>query len=479
MALRGFRTSRDGLRPASSATPSASSPSGPARHPARRPPDPEISGGGERLGATGRGRYNGAEMVSGPVRLPGLVCAACLLGCGADAPPPGITGVYPARAYSDRELRVFIHGTGFVPRFRIDQASGQREGDVRRFSGRVGGPGGWRSLRDFDWLDENQMSAWLEAGLPAGVHTVEVTDPRGRRGAKEEAFWSLGADRDVPVVTFEKPAASTPIAAGMVLDVSVSAADPEPGSLHSLNLEAWAANGLVQSASCPFEPDPARARCDTQVRVPAWLKPGEAFALRARAADQATAVNRGEQLLSFVVLPGPTVTEIRPARGGIAGGTDLVIKGSGFLPGTRVSIGDLPIGPQGGTVLDAETIIGRAPPRPAGPATVLIRTPIGDAQLTNAFQYERPPQIQAVAPEVGIKDGGTDIRVRGSGFTPLTRIYFGDSLVAAKACEEQTFISDVEITGVAPAGTGTTSVWAFDAELGWTRLADGFSWSVQ
>jgi hypothetical protein len=31
---------------------------------------------------------------------------------------------------------------------------------------------------------------------------------------------------------------------------------------------------------------------------------------------------------------------------------------------------------------------------------------------------------------------------------------------------------------VAPAGKGRTSVWVFDATLGWDRLVDGFGWST-
>jgi hypothetical protein len=48
--------------------------------------------------------------------------------------------------------------------------------------------------------------------------------------------------------------------------------------------------------------------------------------------------------------------------------------------------------------------------------------------------------------------------------------------VSAEPCEEQQLADDTEITGRAPAGRGQTSVWAFDSDLGWTRLADGFRW---
>jgi hypothetical protein len=413
-------------------------------------------------------------MIFGPVRLLALACAvACSIGCGADAPAPSIAAVSPARGYSDREIRLLIRGEGFLPRFVIDPGSGMRKGDVTRFSGRVGSV----HLHGFDWLDMNQLSAWMAPGLPAGEHTLEVMDPRGKPGRLEKAFWSLGPDNDPPAVAFEKPAAGAPVAAGSTIDLAIAARDQDPGRLHSLGWEAWAGGGFLHGEECRLESDPARARCDTRVTVPVWMAPGDSFQLRARAIDASAARNAAEETLSFVVQPAPTAAAVRPARGGIVGGTDLVIEGSGFFSGTKVYLDDRLLLPDGGTIVDSTTIVGRAPAHVEGPATVLIRTPIGDALLPNAFQYERPPQIETVAPEVGDPNGATAIKVRGRGFTTQTQIFFGDALVTAIPCEEQRYISDQEIHGSAPAGHGTTSVWAFDAELGWTRLVDGFSWS--
>src|SRR4051812_28975834 len=118
-------------------------------------------------------------MPFGPVRLPALVCAACVLGCGAGAPSPSVSMVTPTRGYSDRPLRLHILGKGFVPSFEIDQAAGQRRGEISRFSGRVGTGIATIPLHDFDWVDMNTLTALLDPGLPAGQYRVEVTDPRG------------------------------------------------------------------------------------------------------------------------------------------------------------------------------------------------------------------------------------------------------------------------------------------------------------
>src|SRR5206468_870697 len=131
----------------------------------------------------------------------------------------------------------------------------------------------------------------------------------------------------------------------------------------------------------------------------------------------------------------------------------------------------------GGTLLDPQTITGRTPAHVAGPVSLLVRTPIGDAQLPDAFAYAPPPLIVSITPESGDPNAGTSVRVRGAGFTFDTKIFFGVTLASAEPCEEQNFVNEAEIQCVAPGGTGRASVWAFDAEVGWTRLPDGFGWS--
>ena len=416
-------------------------------------------------------------MAFGPVRLL-VVCAAGVLGCSGSAPVPAISAITPARGYTDRPVRLRIEGEGFLPTFQIDQGTGQRRGNVGQFWGRAGTGTDLVLLRDFDWLDKNTLMAWMEPGLLPGQHTVEVTDPRGQPARKEMAFWSLGPDDDRPVMTFEKPAPGTPVVGGTVLTVAISAYDPDPGVLQSLTWKALAGSDEIPGQACRLESDHTRARCDFQVVVPGWLRPGDQFVLRGVATDDSAAMNHTEQSMTFIIESPPTLAAVSPTRGGIVGGTDLVVRGSGFFPGTQVYIGDLLLLPHGGVVMDQQTIFGRAPAHSQGPATVLVRTPIGDAQLGDGFLYQPPPQIEAILPEVGDPGGGTAFRIHGHDFTSATQIFFGDTLVGAEPCEAQTVVSAIEITGFAPAGRGQTSVWAFDDELGWTRLPGGFGWST-
>ncbi|HXU82763.1 MAG TPA: IPT/TIG domain-containing protein [Polyangia bacterium] len=413
-------------------------------------------------------------MSFGPVRLI-LWCA--LIGCGAGAPKATITAVTPGRAYSDRPLRLTIQGQGFLPSFQIDPGAGRRLGDVVGFWGRAGTDTPQPvALHDFDWIDKNTITATMDPGLPAGQHTVEVTDPRGQPAVKEMAFWALGRDDDPPTVAFEKPAPMTWVVGGVTLDVAIRASDRDPGTLESLRWESWGGSNMIDSHDCRFEATRSSARCDFQVVVPAWLAPGDQFVLRAVATDTAAVPNHAMAERAFTIQQPPIITGLSPTLGGVIGGTDIVIRGSGFFPGTKAYLGGLMLLPEGGVVMDSETIFGRTPAHAEGSATVLVRTPVGDIQLTDVFLYALPPQIETIKPEIGDPDGATMIRVRGRRFTRNTQIFFGDTLAGAEPCEVQGFVSDTEIFGSAPAGRGRTSVWAFDADLGYSRLPDGFGW---
>jgi hypothetical protein len=416
-------------------------------------------------------------MSFGPLRLL-LLGALGVSSCGDGAPAAIISQVSPYRAYSDRPQRLTISGQGFLPAFEIDPAGGRRRGEVAAYRGWVGTDTQLRALRDFDWIDKNVLTATLEAGLPAGQHMVEVVDPRGQAASKMAAFWSLGNDHDRPVVTFEKPGPLTAVVGGTTLDVAIRAFDPEPGSLDSLHWDSSAGGNVIDNDLCRFEETHASARCDFQVMVPLSLVPGDEFVLEGIATDTAVPPNRTVEKMVFIVQRPPTVIGISPTLGGIAGGTDLVLRGSGFAPGTKVYVGGLLLLPDGGTVMDEQTIFGRTPAHAEGSATVLVRTPIGDVSLTDTFLYAQPPQITSIIPELGDPDGATIVRVRGTRFTKNTRIFFGDTLAGAEPCEIQSWDSDTQISGAAPAGRGRTSVWAFDPDLGFSRLPDGFGWSA-
>jgi hypothetical protein len=405
----------------------------------------------------------------------------CPSGCGVRAPTPALESISPARGYGDQPLRIFLRGGDFIPSFQVDPAGGDRRGDARGFSGRVGSDGDAVPLRDFDWLDVNLLSAWMAEGLPAGTHAVEIRDPRGARAELPDAFVSLGSDRQAPMVELTRPLPDAPLVPGMTVDAGALAADPEPGSLVELRWEARTAGPAARTIGgerCTLVPGAGTAPCNFSFQVPAALAAGDRLEIAVMATDNAAEPNSASAARSFTLRAAPTVTGIAPRDGGTVGGTDVVVTGSGFVPGTQVLVdGKTPLSPRGGgVVVDEHTISGRMPPHEAGSVSLVARTPVGDARLDAAFRYLEPPLITNIVPESGSPAGGTMVRILGTGFGAETRVFFGEGLSEAVPLGSPQLTSDHEIAGLTPPGKGRTSVWVFDPRTGWDQLVDGFGW---
>jgi hypothetical protein len=88
------------------------------------------------------------------------------------------------------------------------------------------------------------------------------------------------------------------------------------------------------------------------------------------------------------VTPGasPSVVEIYPTSGPVAGGTALTIAGSGFTGATAVTIGGTAA--TGRSVVNDGCITCTSPAHTAGAANVAVTTPEGTNTLTGAFTYQ-------------------------------------------------------------------------------------------
>lgn len=92
----------------------------------------------------------------------------------------------------------------------------------------------------------------------------------------------------------------------------------------------------------------------------------------------------------FLNAAAPAVTSVAPAKGSVEGGTAVEVRGTGFLPGTTVTIG-------GKGLLDTQVVTGalirgRTPAAPAGPVDVTVtRTDTKTATLKGGFTYEVTP----------------------------------------------------------------------------------------
>ena len=128
-----------------------------------------------------------------------------------------------------------------------------------------------------------------------------------------------------------------------------------------------------------------------------------------------------ESKSDFTYNPPPTVTNISPPSGKLAGGTEITITGTGFINKILGSEEELTITIGGAdaenvqfsseTQLNA-TIPGRYQ---SGDVNVIITNPDGQYAI-GTFTYNGIPTITSISPESGKLAGGTEITIIGSGF---------------------------------------------------------------
>jgi hypothetical protein len=371
-------------------------------------------------------------------------------------------------------------GSGFLPATILDPGSGRRIAVVDGFHARIGKAGTWAELTELTWQSPEQMTASFLSNsavlLPPGYLNVEITDPRGQTGALPNAFYELGPDITPPAIVFTNPSPDTPVGPGTVLRGSFHAADAPPGVLSRLAWNYLEAGATRSSGTCQVTLQAANLDCAFQVTVSSALHGGEKIQIVAEAFDASIAHNRSLATLSFTVHAKPFIQSIAPASGGTSGGTDVVLTGGGFLPGSQARVDGVLLFPEGGIVIDEHTLSGHVPAHEEGTFAVTMQTPIGDASGTLDFTYLSPPQILDIAPGYGTPAGGTPVTITGKNFSPQTQIYFGLTLDSAVPLSELFLQSNSVIVGFAPMGNGQTTVWAFDETLGYTALPNTFTW---
>jgi len=126
----------------------------------------------------------------------------------------------------------------------------------------------------------------------------------------------------------------------------------------------------------------------------------------------------------YEFLAPPAITSLTPSNGPTTGGTEVIIRGSGFTGATGVTIGGVTVTEF--EVLDDGTIRVVVPPGPLGPADVVVQHPFGDATAADAFTYRALiiPSVTGISPDWGPTAGGTQVRITGSNLDSTTSVTF-------------------------------------------------------
>lgn len=159
-----------------------------------------------------------------------------------------------------------------------------------------------------------------------------------------------------------------------------------------------------------------------EVVIPAGLPVG--------AVDVAAYRGAATQTLSggLLVYAPVVVASVSPSEGPASGGTQVTIRGEGFVPGSTARIADVPLADV--VVVSSTEITGRTVAGSHGPSDVTVITPDSRGTLVGGFKFLEPYEVVRLEPNEGSVAGNTYVSVYGRGFDlPITASLGGTEAV--------------------------------------------------
>jgi Subtilase family/IPT/TIG domain len=243
-----------------------------------------------------------------------------------------------------------------------------------------------------------------------------------------------------------------------------------PGSLHDVTA------GSNGECSEPFLEDGLSACTPAEEAASCASK---AICLAGTGYDGPSGVGTPDGVNAFKPPPNlpAAVTSVSPASGTVSGGTPITIKGTGFVPGATVEIGQGsgagPTAiPASKVVVVSSTEITAVTGGPAKPgAWNLFVIDSGGTSLSNPgddFTYFAAPTVSSVTPASGTVSGGTPIKIKGTGFVSGATVEIGQGSGAgptAIPASKVVVVSSTEITAVTggPAKPGAWNLFVIDS----------------
>jgi IPT/TIG domain/Bacterial Ig-like domain (group 3)/Dockerin type I domain len=167
--------------------------------------------------------------------------------------------------------------------------------------------------------------------------------------------------------------------------------------------------------------------------------------------ENTTSADRPSLVVTYTA--PPTVTSVSPSSGPAAGGTSVIITGTGFTGATAVDFGGAAAT---SFMVNSDTQITAVDPAGTGVVDVTVTIPVGGTSATSTadqFTYVAAPTVTSLNPTTGPAAGGTSVIITGTGFTGATAVQFGGAAATSFMVN-----SDTQITAVDPAGTGAVDV---------------------
>jgi hypothetical protein len=165
-------------------------------------------------------------------------------------------------------------------------------------------------------------------------------------------------------------------------------------------------------------------------------------------------VSRTSTADQYTYLPAPVVASISPSQGPAAGGTSVVITGTGFSGTSVVTFGAIVA--TSFVVNSSTQITAVSPAGTAGPADITVTSlgGVSAASPVDQFNYLALPTVTGISPARGPLSGGDSVTITGGGFNAATDVRFG-----SLAATDVVVVSATRITATCPAeGAGTVDV---------------------
>jgi len=281
-----------------------------------------------------------------------------------------------------------------------------------------------------------------------GNVAVTVTNPAGTSAAVPGGFTYAAA----PTASGMTPIAG-PVAGGTAVTVTGTNFAVGSTSVTIGSATVPAGSVTVNSASSLTFNTPAHAAGNVAVTVTAL-------------GGTSSAVPGG-----FAYFGVPTIGSVSPNRDGLAGGANVTVTGTWFVPGsTEVLIGGIAVPTGNINSVTATSVNFVAPAHAAGNFSLAIRTPYGTSDpWADGFSYFGPPVVNAISSDAGPTSGGTQVVITGGGFMGANSVKFG--------AVDASFTMDNlgQITAISPPGSaGTVDVTVF-RDPGGTSLTSAAS----
>ena len=185
----------------------------------------------------------------------------------------------------------------------------------------------------------------------------------------------------------------------------------------------------------------------------------------------------GREGAAFDVATPPLIASLFPSVGASAGGTQLLLAGTDFVPGTTVTI-DGVLQPNVTVESSTEITILTAAGVPGGPYVLEMTAPSGHtASTVFAYASGADPVLATVSPGSGPSAGGTTLTVVGTGFTTDTTVVFGANAktgAGGNGAANVSLVNSTTLVVVTPASsTKNETVVVRDSVTGQAHLVAG------